>query len=646
MAYDEKQTPSADKYTDDASLVKWIHARMKESKSETSQWRTNVVEDYSFYSGEQWSEEDAELLREQRRPAVVFNRCARTINAVSGLEVQNRQEVRYVARETSDNTLSDYYSAVVKWARDQCDAEDEDSDAFSDLLVCGMGWTQTKLEYDTDPDGMIEVSRFDPGEAFWDCSSRKRNLVDRKWCARVKRYYSADDVKQVFPNFTGNVSTNATQYVDTATRPVDGSPPFYTGKNDGAEQKKSIEVICFNWYDDVPVYRVAQSNGQIVELPEDKFTRIQPVIEGMGLQAVRQTRRKFRLAYVCGNELLSFEDSPVQTGFVYNCMTGLRDRNLNIWFGLIRLMVDPQRWANKFLSQTMHIMNSNSKGGVLAEKNAFMDQRKAETDWAKPEGIVWLKDGALTGGKIKERQMAQFPAGFAQLMTYSVEAINDTPGVNSELLGLADRNQPAILETTRKQAGIVMLGLFFDALRRYRKEQGRVLAEYVREYISDGRKIRIIGPQGKPEVISLMKDAFAFTYDIIVDDAPNSPSMKDKTFAALQALMPEMAKLGIKPPPEFLDYMPLPASLIEKWKKAMEPNPQQMAMQQQAMVLDLQEKAAGARKDDTQATLNLAKAGEAQSSQMKNTMEAATVLPMAKHNIMQDKINLLRGNNG
>lgn len=623
-----------EKYQSEADLVKWVHDQMKDSARASSSWRGDAEEDFAFYAGEQWSSEDAQLLKDQGRPPVVFNRAARTINAVAGLEVQNRQEVRYVPRETSDNALADYYSAVVKWARDQTDAEDEDSEAFQDALTCGMGWTQTRLDYDIDQEGMIEVSRYDPLEAFWDHNARKRNLADRKWCARVKRYSNAEDVKAQWPKYTGLGETqgvnNAGAYMKDSHKPIDASPPYYDGNNSTQSQTKPIEIICFNWYELEKVYRVVTPEKPVF-IPEDRFERIKDQVDLMGLQYIKQKRRKYKIAYVAGAQLLEVVDSPVQSGFLFNCITGLRNRNENTWFGLMRLMIDPQRWANKWLSQIMHILNSNSKGGLLAEKDAFENQTKAEKEWADPQAITWLRAGALSGGKIEQKKMAEVPAGFHMLMQQAIEAISDTPGVNAELMGVVSREQPGILEMTRKQAGVTMLGMFFDALRRYRKAQGRVMADLVRDYISDGRKIRIIGPEGKPEVIALMKDQLSFTTDIVIDDAPNSPSMKDKVFTVMQALIPQFAKLGFPVPPEILDYLPLPAAAIEKWKAMMEKTPQVQAMEQDAQMLMREEKVTEIEKDKADIALKRAQAAKLALEATPEGMQAQREQDMLMH---------------
>ena len=68
----------------------------------------------------------------------------------------------------------------------------------------------------------------------------------------------------------------------------------------------------------------------------------------------------------------------------------------------------------------------------------------------------------------------------------------------------ADANQPGILEAQRKQAAMTILATLFDSMRRFRKINGRIRLHYIKNYLSDGRLIRIGGPDGR-RIIPLLK---------------------------------------------------------------------------------------------------------------------------------------------
>ena len=74
-----------------------------------------------------------------------------------------------------------------KWFRQQCDAEDEVGDAFRDLLVCGMGWTETRLDFGDNPEG-------DPLEMVWD-----RGAKSKTWSTRGAWRISAGTCRLIRP---------------------------------------------------------------------------------------------------------------------------------------------------------------------------------------------------------------------------------------------------------------------------------------------------------------------------------------------------------------------------------------------------------------------------------------------------------------
>src|SRR6185369_11230515 len=122
-------------------------------------------------------------------------------------------------------------------------------------------------------------------------------------------------------------------------------------------------------------------------------------------------------------------------------------------------------------------------------------------------------------------------------------------------LGATDRSQAASLEYQRTKQASVILASLFDNLRRYRKEQGRLLVYFIREYISDGRLIRVLGPQGNPRILSLIKQPDTLQYDIIVDEAPSSPNQKEAAWLVTQQLLPALMKDGNTPPPVLLEIL-------------------------------------------------------------------------------------------
>jgi len=561
---------------EDEDKAERLHKLVKEDKKRLGTWRANAKECYAFYASEQWSDEDKAILEEQGRPPVSFNRIVRTLNTVSGLEVQNRQEIRYIPREQSDGGVNEVLSAAAKWVRDQCDAEDEESESFLDMLISGMGWTETRLDYELDPDGMIIEERVDPLEMGWDYQAKRKNLGDSQRFWRV-REYTKKELKEEWGDKADSITTSEFWNLDSLEpHNADEAWKYENDQSDNGDSD-TVPVVQIQWIEKEDYYRVISENGKVIELSTAKFDKLKSYIEQSSLRYVKQKRRHYYQAFIAGGVILDFGDAPCQYEFSFKPITGLRDRNKNSWFGLVSLMLDPQRWANKWLSQIMYIINTNAKGGLLAEKDAFENPRKAEDEWAQSDSITWLNPGGM--GKVQEKGQAQYPEGVDRLMQYAIQSVNDVPGVSNELMGLSDRFQPGYVEASRKQAGIALLAPFFDSLRRFRKEQGRLLAQLIKEYISDGRLIRVVGDTGA-QYIPLIKDQMTYKYDVVVDDAPTSPNMKERVFGILQEIMPMFIQSGVPVPPEVLDFAPLPETLINKWKAMIIPSPEQQQAQQ------------------------------------------------------------------
>ena len=113
--------------TQDSDLMAMIAQRYSQAEQYTKEWRRESREMYGMIAGDQWSEEDRLRLMEQLRPAVTFNVAGKYIDAIGGLQITNRQEIKYLPRQLGEAGVNELLTGAADWVRDESDAEDEES---------------------------------------------------------------------------------------------------------------------------------------------------------------------------------------------------------------------------------------------------------------------------------------------------------------------------------------------------------------------------------------------------------------------------------------------------------------------------------------------------------------------------------------
>lgn len=591
-------------------------------KAHSSRWRREAREAFKFLAGRHWSEEDQAKLREELRPCITFDRSSVIIDAISGNEIQSRQQVQYLPRELGDAHANEVLTEAARWFDQESEAEDEDSEAFVDAIMAGIGATETRIDFDDDPDGMPAVDRFNPLELYWDKAAVKQNLKDARRMWRLKGF-TADEIKERGWDLKDADCAFWTDADPHAPDRMHSNDPFdrysqseegdYDNEDENEGTNKTFYILHLQYWAYEDYYRAIDPlTGEMVDMDEAKFKKINGALEkaGMGIDHVKAKRKCYYQAFL-GKKVLEHSKNACENGFTWKVITGKRDRQYNTFYGLFRVLKDPQQWANKWLSQILHILNSNSKGGLMYESGVFANQEQAEENWSRPDGMVEVRPGALTAGRVKEKTAIQFPTGFQILTEFAIHAIRDVTGVNMELLGMREATQPGVLEYQRRQAGMTVLAPLFNSLQRYRKQRGKLMLYYITNYLSDGRLIRITGQENE-QYIPLVKQADA-KYDIVVDDAPTSPNQKEAIWQSFMQILPGVK--DVVPPQillQLLDYSPLPSSVVHKIKEAASaktPEQQQAAqMQARAAIAEIMETESIARLRDAQAQKALAEA--------------------------------------
>jgi hypothetical protein len=598
----------------------------------SSKWRKQATEDLGFIAGDQLSDEDKELLDEQGRPHIVFNRTETIIRAIAGMEINGRHEIQFIPRNTEDTALNEALTGGSKFMADGCDAEDEQSGAFQMAMGTGLGWTESRFSYEDDPEGSYVEEEIDSREMVWDRTARKKNLRDKRRAARLRRM-PWSDAAVMFPGKT-RMQVDAVwannDFLDDATLKSIEEKRIRTADNseDDFDDRNEVTVVVVQWKEKENYYRVADiATNSIQEYSEKEYQvlemRTKMLAQAQGgnavstLHARKATRWCYYQAFLGADGLLEdIAPAPCGKQFSWAAITGMYDAKKRMWYGLIRAIRDPQMWANKFMAQIMQIMNATAKGGILAEADAFDDQREAEDTYAQPEAITWAAPGALSGKrpKIMPKPGQGDASAYVNLLQYAIQSITAVTGFNMELLGQQDQQQPGILEHMRKQAAMTVLAVLFDSLRGFLKIVGRKRLFYLQNRMSDGRLIRIVGKDLR-KMVPLMKDKTAGTYDVIVADAPTSPNMKEATWAIMQPMLVAFKDVLVGNPvilAQVLEYSPLPSSLTESIKEAalaQKNDPQNQQYNEIMKHLGIAKEVALINKDQSTAEMNNAKAG-------------------------------------
>lgn len=596
----------------------WIERDMDRRR----EWLDEARIDYDFYSGHQWDDADVKKMQDERRPVITFEIVGPMIRAVGGLQSQNRQEVRFQPRGVEDSLHAEMWTEASRWFEDQNDGQDAEDEAFMDACICGLGFVEVRLDYDLHPDGEPMEERVNPYEMGWDHTASKKNLSDarRVWRARD---LSLGEAKALFPDFESQPEKLDARWArDRIDRVEDVGNRYDLDDGAGADGDLSdddtVTLIQIQWWQTEE--RVRMPDGREL-MPDEASEEIAASLASQAMQAagldgeapdteamaqqvsdavqeLTIRKRVYKQAWL-GSEILELTDAPFQTGgFSWKPMTGFRDQNKGYWYGIVRAMRDPQRMANKWLSQTVHILNTTAKGGVAVERGAVEDPKQFEKSWAKAEAVTYLEDGGMN--KIMPKPSGSFPSGFHEMTLFAAQSARTASGINQEIQGMREASQPGIVEDMRRQQSMTQLSALFKALTQHRKQKGRLRLELMKNWVPEQRLSRILGERYRPEDISAAYQA-SEDYDVVVDEMATNPNQKTMVWNMISGIF---NSIPLRAQAELWMYSPLPETAAAKIRDAylaeLEPDPAQVKLDQQAQKAEILKNIGTARKSGGQ----------------------------------------------
>lgn len=564
----------------------------------TQFWRQQeLIDSYALDESKQWLPDDAAQYRADGIPLITINKTSPVIDAIAGFEVQNRSEVSYVPRliDAKDTAFADMAENGINGLEKNAQSAFHNSQAFRDMLVCGIGATDTLVDYTHNDRGEMVEERIFPGFLMWDPAARKKNLKDKNWVGKARvvdksileeendgeefllsSSFSFEEVQ--FLNFYSLASTrlNLTVIYDYQWRVKEKA---YRIRNPFKDQSILQSDLIMNWAAQAEnTYRINLDDSSFSFFPQE-WRQFKKAAEALGIaleEPIRREKYRYYRAEIRGGRIYSKSENYSQKDFSIEIMTGKYSETDQCFYGVYRAAKEGQRLLNKSVSNFQAFLDTIPKGGVHIEKDAVDDVKGFINTYSKARKVTVYRKGALSGGMMIPKVTPPVPAGLLEMITFGAQAIMDTVGVNPQFMGLMEsKEMTGKLQAQLVRQALTVLATYFDAKKFFTIDKGYLYLDCLRVLAENdpGRLIRNTSGKSAEQYLKLNVEDLAAEYDIEIQDVPATSDEKQETFEKLLELAGMLAQQGVNIMPLTMQYAPLKQEEIDQVMQAMIPPP-------------------------------------------------------------------------
>jgi hypothetical protein len=196
---------------DVAALVQMFEA----SEESTREARKLSERDRDYYDNKQWTAEETAALEKRKQPVVTYNRIARKIDFLSGLEKQQRKDPKAFPRNPEDEAAANAATDAIRYVCEDTDWDAKRSAAWDDLLIegtCAVMVGHKEAKGGNDPEIVhIPWDRF-----FYDPKSSRPDFSDARYMGIVT-WYDLDTAEDKWPDTKEALTDTMANDRDTPT---------------------------------------------------------------------------------------------------------------------------------------------------------------------------------------------------------------------------------------------------------------------------------------------------------------------------------------------------------------------------------------------------------------------------------------------
>ncbi len=481
---------------------------------------------FRFRDGDQYTDEQKQLLSEEDREALVYNLIRNRISLIMGLDEEHSKRYFPDPVEESDGFLAEILSNALDWVANKFNVDDEVTNAKEAAAICGRGWIA--IDFNPDPKrlGHIKLSVLNVStyEVKRDPASRKNDLGD---CSYIvwNKWLTVEDFKIKHPKEALHIDTimqtgmmldeNLYDGFEDDSYIVDHTNRFgeelhsYNRKADVTYYDKGKRRVRLThmeyWQAYSRYYRMSPETNEMVEFEKKDqaaWEQIYNEVYEIPFEFDTVMDKKVKWLQYIGDKILYNDDAPLEfDGFSLVGVFAYKDVSLKSGdhCGIVKDIIDPSTEINSRMSQAQNWINKSVQPGVWAEDGAFVDEVSGIDSLSENGSVTMLVDGGLE--KIRERQMPSPPNAPLQMAEIAKNMFDKISGINPDLMGQDQGRQDAgVVIKLRQQQGLILLKPLYKNFDNAHKAVYERLLAIIVQYMPEDQLMSIIGQSDKYQI--------------------------------------------------------------------------------------------------------------------------------------------------
>lgn len=470
--------------------------------SVSANWRKDALEDMKFLAGDQWDPNTKGMREQQKRPALTVNRLPQFVRQVTNEQRQSKPAVTVNPVDSaSDPKTAEVLQGVIRNVEYTSNADAAYAAGGQAAAITGLGYWDVCAEYEDERsfEQKLTISRIKNSMSVtMDPGTKEVAGDDARWVIKSSDV-SESEWKARFPGREMPTGSGWKGEGDSAANWVGKEGVRIHEYRWIQEEEDTLFDIPAGYFEDIP-------NGGPVLL-SDLDQKLAALLEQASDVNRRQTtRRTARWAKIAGDEVIEQgELAGRYLQLVRVVGTELEIDGETIYEGVIRHAKDTQRMLNYFVSAEAEAIALTPKAPFMAAEGQVAGHEAA---WKNANisaaSLLQYKPQAIGGALIPPPQRIMAEANVSAITNARMQAADDlkaVTGIYDGQLGARSNETSGRAILARQNQGQTANFHFQDNLGMAIRYTGRILIDLIPKIYSGPRTLRIMGEDGKHEMV-------------------------------------------------------------------------------------------------------------------------------------------------